>query len=895
MAPLRQVQVELKDKRVESAMELLEREPDFEQLARLWQAATTGHGRTVLVSGEAGIGKTALVEQFVRRHDKTARCLWGACDALFTPRPLGPLYDLAAQTQGALSTLLRQETPRPVLFAAVLEELQQGGRPTVVVIEDVHWADEATLDLIKFLGRRVAPLPVLLLLTYRDDELGRDHPLRVVLGDLPSTAVARLHLAPLSEQAIIQLARQTNRAQRSAQELHAITGGNPFFITEVLASDASDVPLTVREAVLARVARLSPAVRALLELVSVVPTRTEHWLLETILDAAPLVLEECLSSGMLSLEGATVAFRHELARLAVESTLSPLRKQALHAQVLQSLLTQGVDPSKAARLVHHATGAYDEALITRFAPLAARHAAAQGAHREAAAHYATALAAAAALAPEERASLLEGRAYECYLTGQVEDAEAAQLAALHIWRQQERPEQVGHTLRSLSRLDRQLGKPGEAQAHATEAVQVLEALPAGGELAMAYSNKAQLAMIADDNAEAIYWGERALALAEQLGDIATVVHALNTLGTAHVLGQHQHGWELLERSLQLALEHGFEEHAARAYNNLADCALDRRDYARATGYLEAGIAYCDERDLDFWGTALHTAQAQARLEQGAWGEAAEEATRLLSRYRLSLVTKISALRVLGWVRLRRGDPGSEPLLQEAHHLAWSTGEHPQIVWVAAARAEAAWLAGDLERCQAEARVGYDLALAHADPWAWGRLASWLWRAGGLAQPPGQMAEPFALEIAGDWQGAAARWARLGCPYEQALALSEGDADAQRQALALFEQLGAQPAAARMRQRMRAQGRTGIPRGPRPSTRANQAGLTSREVEVLRLLAEGLSNAGIARRLSTSPKTVDHHVSAILAKLEVRSRAQAITAASALGLLSPQDREPPRPT
>lgn len=886
VAPLWQVQVELRDKRVESAMELLERDQDFEQLALLWQRATTGQGRTALVSGEAGMGKTALVEQFVQQQGQAARCLRGACDALFTPRPLGPLYDMAAQPPGALATLLTQETPRPLLFAAFLEELQQGERPTVVVIEDVHWADEATLDLITFLGRRIAHLPTLLILTYRDDELGRDHPLRAVLGDLPSTAVARLPLAPLSEQAVTQLARQAQQAQRSAQALHAITGGNPFFVTEVLASASSEVPLTVREAVLARVARRSPAARALLEVVSVVPTRAERWLLDTILEATSLTLEECLSSGMLFLERTTIAFRHELARLAVESTLSPLRKQALHTQVLQSLLTRDVDLSQAARLVHHATGAQDAALIVRYAPLAARHAAAQGAHREAAAHYATALAAAEGLPAEERAALLEERAYECFLTGQLEEAEAAQLAALRIWRQQERPEKVGQTLRSLSRLDRQLGKPGEAQSYANEAVQVLEVLPAGRELAMAYSNKAQLAVIADDNAEAIGWGARALALAEQLGDVTTVVHALNTLGTAHVLGQHQHGWELLERSLQLALEHGFEEHAARAYNNLADCALSERDYPRARGYLEAGIAYCDERDLDFWGTALHSARIQARFEQGAWEEAAEEATQLLTRYRPPSVSKIFALLVLGWVRLRRGDSGSAPLLEEAHRLALATGEYPQIAPVAAARAEAAWLAGDLERCQAEARVGYDLALAHTDPWALGRLASWLWRAGGLAQPPGPMAEPFALEIAGDWQGAAARWAQIGCPYEQALALSEGDADAERQALALFEQLGAQPAVARVRQRMRQQGRRGIPRGPRPSTRANQAGLTTREVGVLLLLAEGLSNAQIARQFSTSPKTVDHQVSAILSKLEVHSRAQAITAASALGLLPP---------
>jgi predicted ATPase len=179
-------------------MDLLERERDFEQLAQLWQAAMVGQGSTVLVSGEAGIGKTALVEQFVRELRQRTRCLWGACDALFTPRPLGPLHDMAAQTSGALPALLQRETTRSVLFATFLDELRTGDRPTIVVIEDVHWADEATLDLLTFLGRRIARLPALLLLTYRDDELGRTHPLRAALGDLPSAAVARLRLAPLS-------------------------------------------------------------------------------------------------------------------------------------------------------------------------------------------------------------------------------------------------------------------------------------------------------------------------------------------------------------------------------------------------------------------------------------------------------------------------------------------------------------------------------------------------------------------------------------------------------------------------------------------------------------------------------------------------------------------------
>jgi DNA-binding CsgD family transcriptional regulator/tetratricopeptide (TPR) repeat protein len=869
-------------------MNLLERDHCFEQLSVLFRTATTGNGHTALVSGEAGIGKSALVEQFVSQHCRAARRLWGACEALFTPRPLGPLYDIAAQARGSLSTLMSRDTPRPMLFSAFLDELQKSASPTVVVFEDVHWADEATLDLIKFLGRRILSLPALFIVTYRDDALSRDHPLWSVIGDLPGKAVTRLRLVPLSEQAVMHLAHQRHR---SAEQLYAITGGNPFFVSEVLASDSPGVPMTVRDAVLSRVARLSPSARALLELASVVPTRAERWLLDAVLGSATSALEECVTGGMLSLDQTMVAFRHELARQAVESTLSLLRKSALHTQVLQALLNHGEDTSQAARLVHHATGAYDEALVVRYAPLAAQQASAQGAHREAVAQYATALRYADQFPPERQAALLEGRANECYLTGQMEEAMQARQDTLRIWRQLDRPDKVGQTLRWLSRISWVLGKPGEAEQYAVEAMHLLETLPPSADLAMAYSNRAQLYMLAEDNAEAVRWGERAIALAESLGDIETLVHALNNVGTAQLDTQDEQGRANLERSLRLALERGWEEHAARAYTNLASSAVKASDYARAARYLRDGIAFCAAHDLDAWGTYMMAWQAHASFEQGAWEDAAEGATRLLERYRLAPSVKIPALVVLGWVRVRRGDPGSAAVLDEARILALATGELQRIAPVAAARAEAAWLHGNQAQCLAEARVGYDLALVHeADPWTLGELSIWMWRAGGLTSAPGPIAEPFARQIAGDWQDAAALWAQIGCPYEQALALAEGDASAQRSALALFERLGAQPAMALVRQRMRQQGIEGIPRGSRPSTRTNQAGLTTRQLEVLLLMAEGLPNAEIANRLSTSLKTIDHHVSAVLVKLDVHSRAQAISTAYQLGII-PKNREP----
>lgn len=856
-------------------MDLLERDHSLDQLSELLRMARAGNGRTALISGEAGIGKTTLVEQFLSQQRCAAKQLWGACEAFFTPRPLGPLYDIATQVGGNLLQLIGRDRERGALFSAFLDELRQSALPTIVVFEDVHWADEATLDLIKFLGRRISHLPACFLVTYRDTGLNRDHPLWSVIGDLPGNAVTRLPLAPLSKHAVTHLA---GLASRSAEQLYAITGGNPFFVSEVLASDTDGVPLKVRDAVLARIARVSPTARTLLELTSVVPGRTERWLLETALGVVTEAIEENLNSGMLSLDQTTVAFRHELARQAVASTLSPLRQQALHTQVLQALIAHGEETAQVARLVHHALGAHDGVLVARYAPLAAQQAAAQGAHREAATQYATALEEPPRFSPEHQAELLEGRAYECYLTGQMEEAVQARLTALQIWRGLDNPSEVGHTLRWLSRLNWFLGKSHAAAQYAAEAVQLLETLPPGARLAMAYSNLAQLSMVANNTAEAVRWGERALTLAESLEDVETLVHALNNVGTALLTSQDEQGRAHLERSLQLALQQGWEEHVARAYTNLACCAVSARAYPLAGRLLQDGLTYCTEHDLDSWTLYLEAWLARASFEQGQWDEAAQRATRVLDHARLPAAVRIPALTVLGCVRVRRGHAGSMPILDEAHTLALGTDELQRIAPVAAARAEAAWLAGNQQQCLAEARTGYELALTHPDPWILGELSVWMWRAGGLTSAPCSIAEPFEQQIAGDWRRAAELWAQLGCPYEQALALASGDAGARRSALAILERLGAEPAAALLRRRLRQQGIAGIPRGPRPSTRANLAGLTSRQLEVLELMAEGLSNAEIASRLVTSPKTVEHHVSAVLAKLGVHSRAQAISVA-----------------
>ena len=866
---------------IRHAMELLEREHFLSELEAILKGVAAAKGRFVLVSGEAGIGKTSIVERFAEAHKSQTRVLWGACDALFTPRPLGPLHDIAHQTHGNLLTLLEEEASRASIFSAMLDEMDDEESTSLTVIEDVHWADEATLDLLKFLGRRINRVNSMLVATYRDDQVGPNHPLRLVLGDLPHRSVARLRLPPLSEAAVEQLAEQ---AGRPAEDLYTVSGGNPFLVTEALASKELGVPVTVSDAVFSRAARLSPAARAVLELASVVPAKVEAWLVDNTISPGTAALEECVGAGMLRCDGEVFAFRHELARRAIEDSLATQRRQGLHALVLKALLDRGSEV-QLARIVHHATQAGHGAAVLKHAPAAARQAAALNAHREAATHYRTALRYADQLAPEERAALLESRSYECHLANQVEEALQARLEALEIWNQAGDQTRRGDNFRWMSRLSWFAGRKAEAESYSREAVAVLENLPPGPELAMAYSNRSQLHMLADELEQAVLWGTRAIELAQSLGATETLVHALNNVGTAEFLSDKEQGRIKLEESLALALANGFQEHAVRAFTNLASAAVRNRRYHLAMRYLEEGIAYASEHDIDSFTLYMKAWRARAHFEQGDWNSAADDAGFVLSHYQVPAITKIPALAVLGHVRVRRGDPDAARLLAEAHELAMQTKELQRIGPVVSARAEIAWLKGDLAQVRDEARFVLERARDDDDLWLQGEFAFWTWRAGGDLETPEKIAAPYSLQMSGNWRAAAAAWKEIGCPYEEAIALEHGDGPAQLAALEILENLGADPAAERLRQKLRATGVRGIPRGPRPSTKENPAGLTSRQMEVLELMIDGLGNAEIADRLFISSRTVDHHVSDILAKLDAHTRAEAVSLALQSGLIN----------
>ncbi|MEU0036850.1 AAA family ATPase [Streptomyces sp. NPDC006333] len=853
-------------------MDLLEREAVLQDLAGHLQAAVSGPGRLALVRGEAGIGKTTVVRHLAQLADPRIRVLVGACDPLATPRPLGPLMDLAPRLgpavrtglTGALAGTCRSDE----VFDCLLADLSAG--PSLLVVEDVHWADEATMDLLRHLARRLPGVPALVVATYRDDEVGRTHPLTALLGTLAGYQwVYRHDLAPLSRPAVARLA--TGHSV-DVEQLYHVSAGNPFIVTEILAAPTETIPATVREAVAGRLAGLSASARTVVDVLAVLGHRVSPQLLAGVLPAPEEALEEAVACGIVRTDGQETEFRHELTRLAVLEAVPAACCLRVHRQALEAMRSGPVTPDDLALLADHSEAAGDPAAVLEYAPAAAAHAAATGAHREAAVQYARALRYADRLPLDRQTSLLEGHAQACLLSSRLDEGAESLRAAVRLRGAAGDPLREGENLRRLSYSLWPAGRTAESRQTALDAVRVLEGLGPSRELSWAYLNLCRLACYEHEAvAVTAAHAEKAIALGEDLADAGVVVQARFHAAAARMLSEGR-GWEDCEQAVSSAMEQDLPVDAGSCALVLCWFAALQRDVERTTAAVRRAEAHCLDHDLLFHLLCTRAWGSWGLLNRGSWTQAAGAAQAVLSHPDSPPVARALALTVLGLARARTGRGQVWPLLEQAADLVdadclMATG----LGWEA--RVEAAWLADDPERVRAEAMRGLDALAERSHPWLSGPLACWIRRAGGTP-PPVPAAEPHALELAGDWAGAAARWDALGCPYDAALARLSGDGPALHQALAAFEALGARPAVARTRAVMRTRGVRPIRRGPRAATRANPYGLTNRELDVLKLLDEDLSDAEIAARLYITPKTAGHHVGAVLNKLGVHTRHEA---------------------
>jgi DNA-binding CsgD family transcriptional regulator/tetratricopeptide (TPR) repeat protein len=669
-----------------------------------------------------------------------------------------------------------------------------------------------------------------------------------------------------------------------------VTSGNPFFVAQVLASgDLDRVPPTIADAVLARLGELDEATRDALDLLAVVPSTVERWLVEAVVPGGLAALSAAERRGVLSVHPDRVAFRHELARRAVLDSMPAIRRVGCNRAVLGILLDRpGVDLS---RILHHAVEVGDEGVILRTGPAAAREAAAAGSHREAVSHYRLLYGHRHGYPPVERARLLEEYAVECYTVGLAELAVTVQEEAVGLRRELGDAPVLGEALRWLSRMRWWAGDRPAAETDAAEAIAVLERAGERRPLALALSNQAQLHVLDGRNAEGVEVGRRAVEMARDIGDAGILSHALNNVGIGYWHALDPRGEPLVRESLQVALAAGDMEQACRAYANIAWHLIEERRLDEAERLLEDGVDVAEDAEFLGFLRYMHVERGQLALARGQWEAAEREAAWALQA---QLNMRCPALVVTGLARARRGVAGGDELLAEAWGIAVRLGEAQRTGPAGAALLEAAWLRGQTPALAAARPADASVAAVVAPFYDGVRRSGarpvaaelgYRLRAAGVPVEVDPSDDPYALLAAGHWREAARRWRAAGCRYQWAAALADSpDPDDVLTALSTLDGMGAEPLARRLRQRLRELGVTRVPRGPAPSTRDNPAGLTGRQVEVVRLLADGLSNAEIAARLVLSVRTVDSHVAAVLDKLDARTRRDAADRARALGLV-----------
>ncbi|MDT0595275.1 helix-turn-helix transcriptional regulator [Glaciecola petra] len=847
-------------------------------------------GKVLLLGAEAGMGKTTLLEHMREISKDAYTVYWSGCDPLFTPRPFAPIHDFARQFAPELFPVLNSndKTAKTAsqIILAFFNRLEKFDKPTLLIIEDVHWADNATLDMLQYIVRRISVVPCLLCLSYRVDEVTIEHPFSTVINLVPSAHARRVELTPLSLESVKSLAKGKHS---DPEKLHEISSGNPFFISEILATDQQlnkDVPSSVRDAVGARLNSLNNDEKSLLTTLCFIPYSIPLVLIKHLFPQDNQnSLASCLSRKFLNTDiDDEFRFNHELSRLAILSTVPIHIQKQTHANILLAIEALKLTDNLA-WLVHHAELALDHVKVLEYAPEAAMQAAKLGAHKEAASYYSKAIKYIEYADSELAAKLYESWAYEAGLTIQTDTSVIdARRTAITLYRALGRKEKVAENLRNLSRLYWYQGQSERAEQLANQAISEFEKLPASSELAMAYSMRSQLDMLNDRTQNAIFWGQKALAIEKQFANPLVRAHALTNVGSALVMHGDASGEALLQESLEVSIENGIHEEAARVYTNYSDYCVRFKLLDKAEEMTTQGIQFDIAHELDAWTYYLVGLQAQLRLEQGRLVNAETIAKGVKSLKNQTVLMQLPSLIVLAKTQLRMGVDECVDNLQEALKNANAINEYQYLVPIHFAFIERAWLFDSPNSVAEHIDLISKIANEVLNTWQIGELITWHKRLGLKIISEEQQqtlylraAKPYQLEFDGEFVSAAEHWYSLSMPYHAALAymqIDESDKFMQK-AIDLLEPISAHAALKKLRKLANHRGLheslSKAKRGPYSKTRQHPAQLTSKEQYVLRLLVTGASNQEIATTMSRSQRTIENHVSSILNKLSVNNR------------------------
>ena len=840
-------------------MEMREREDALGTLRTAFDRARSAGGQVAVVHGDAGIGKTSVVAAFLK--DSRTHALLGRCDDTSVPTPLGPFRDVfrsAGSPDHHDPDGARDETARLL------------DRAPVMVIEDIHWADEASFDLLTHFCRRIDDYRSLIVLTHRPDG---PPALTRCLAQIPSDRVTDIALAPLSLETVVGWAAEHGR---NGEEVFAKTGGNPFLVDEVLASPSDEIPVRISTTTLARLSTLSDPARERAELLAQFPGGAPWPVIDALRPSGAEAAAELERHRWLDTRGDRVLLRHELIREAIAESIPVAIRRALNQEILDALIDQNAGP---AAIAHHAAEAGHEQRSIDYAIVAAQQLSLAGAHHDALLHLERVAHLAHLLPDQERAQFVEALGLERMAADDVDGAYDAMMESFERWQALGDRGSAARALRQASAAQRWRGEAAQSGESLRRALALLDGTDHDLERFRTQITIGQNAGLTSNWHSALDALAAALNATDGVPDDTVAVAIAMRADARRLLGEESGALADYTRSLEMA-EPTAPSRTTTLLNRVAT-SLAVLAPVKAAHHLADAERAARQKQSEHTDRFIAELRGGLEFMQGRWEEAIGSIEHLIDD---PLTTRTRPALVAGLIRARRGDATGVDLVTEAHRRASALADIQRLGGTAAALAELLWLGLAPDQTADEIKAVTELAHRSGHARYSAELAVWCRRLGldgGMANEAGP--PEFLMEFDGEWEPAASRWAARGVPYLEVMALGfSGEEQAIRTAIEQATTLGAHVVADRLRAQLRDLGHH-VRRGRSRTTLDNPGGLTNRQVDVVRLLAEGLTNQQIADRLFISPKTVDHHVSAILTALSVAGRAEAGNWAQASGL------------